>query len=616
MSVSTLPQVSLISSWFIPPLDQWKKNEHLPALSHALEQQILLHDLYFLHPADIAWYAKAAGMPAPTQESPLDFVSELTADQLDNIAKALTQYLADNYKGRLIGPRPRFTALATYWPSINTPDPGSPCPESSFRCRRARSVKAVRNSLYLAMKLGCHHVEIVGGSVLPEPEESAQSPAGAITLRRSVLVQSLIEVFTGPGAEELLGKLTGDDERPKGRPKICMEIEPGLCFLLKDVKAFSDMHQELCQKCPDVASQVLLNLDVAHMMLTEGDDKRSGAKVQLDLIEQLEIKPLIGHIHISDHTRSHASDLTPGTYHFYEDFAPWLKLAVELTQERGQFSKVIAVEMEACADIHEAARAIGRLRRWIQFAAKPASNPPLPVPPPAEAPVQPEVPPLESHLSLEAQLSEGAIIVIDIVNSTQCLTAQGEPREGAKLLEYLVSKMCHAIHADKGSAWSFTGDGLIAHFDMEHFLNNRHATAESAFKACQEIMAQTQNFLQEVSEYFQKNHAEKQLNLDGLSVRVGMHWGSIFVPTGGSLRFEAFGKDVVVGCRACDYNKDIEAEAKTNPEDAELIRKPYAVMTPEFLEHLPSSRPHNLKRRGKIRLKGIGEHVLYTGTFR
>ena len=159
MSVSTLPQVSLISSWFIPPLDQWKKNEHLPALSHALEQQILLHDLYFLHPADIAWYARAAGMPdatpeTPLTESPLDFVSELTSGQLDNIAKALTQYLADNYKGRLIGPRPRFTALATYWPSINTPDLGSPCPESSFRCRRARSVKAVRNSLYLAMKLG------------------------------------------------------------------------------------------------------------------------------------------------------------------------------------------------------------------------------------------------------------------------------------------------------------------------------------------------------------------------------------------------------------------------------------------------------------------------------
>ncbi|WP_395753774.1 TIM barrel protein [Prosthecobacter sp.] len=593
-TVSTLPQVSLISSWFVPPWKQWPEDNDLPALKHALEQQILLHDLYFLHPADIAWYARVAGMPRLLRESPLEFAAELTRGQLDKIADALTQYLADGYKGRLIGPRPRFTALATYWPSITTPDAAP-----NGRDRRTRSIKAVRNSLYLAMKLGCHSVEIVGGTALPEPEESPQSPEAAIQSRRTTLVQSLVEVFAGNDATDLLGPL----DQAQNRPKICMEIEPGLCFLLKDVKAFTELHAEITQQNKQVADQVFLNIDVAHMMLTEGDSRSSGADVQLALVQTQAVKDRIGHMHISDHTRSHASDLTPGTYHFYTDFAPWLKLAIELTQlrteHRPQFSNVIAVEMEACADIHEAARAIGRLRRWIQHASMPDSaSGAAPSPPsePTPGPTQPS----QQH---EAQLSKGAIIVFDIANSTECLTSSHkELQKGAKRLERLVSKMCHVIHAGKGSAWSFTGDGLIAHFDIEHFLHDASATADSAFSTCQALTQAAKQFIQEEN--------QGDLNLNALSMRVGMHWGEIFVPTGGPLRFEAFGRDVVVGCRTCDFVKNLE---KAVPH-AKRTGLSLGAMTQEFYEVLTPGT-EGIDLYGPHPLKGVGTYTLHTRKF-
>ncbi len=586
-ALSTLPQVSLISSWFVPPQDQWTVQDDLPALRHALEQQILLHDLYFLHPADLAWYAAVAGMQGPGTESPLEFVAKLTASQLDLIAAALTRFLADHYHGRLIGPRPRFTALATYWPSINAPGPDS---KGTGRNRREWSVKAVRNSLYLAMKLGCHRVEIVGGSALPDDHEAAQHPDKAIQQRRTTLVQSLVEVFTGPDADKLFGENTPPDRRPK----LCMEIEPGVCFLLKDIASFKVLHQELRLASEEVAAQVLLNIDVAHMMLTEGNATCSGAELQLAQLQ--EVKKLIGHMHISDHARSHASDLTPGTYHFYTDFDPWLKLAVELThQPHPYFSTVVAVEMEACADIHEAARAIGRTRRWIQHASKECIPSRLP-----------------EH---EAQLSAGAIIVFDIGSSTECITAKGSLYQGARLLEELVNTMCRVIHQGKGSAWSFTGDGLIAHFDLQHFLNDSTAVATSAFRTCHELAQVARTFVQK--------HREESERFDDLTIRFGMHWGEIFVPTGGSLRFEAFGRDVVVACRACDFvSKTIEPSLPVRERTSCSLGS----MTAEFLHHLiPSHSTMNeqghihyegisIKDHGAVPLKGLGKQALYVCT--
>lgn len=584
---STLPQVSLISSWFVPPLIDWKKRD-LPALRHALDQQILFHDLYFLHPADLAWYAAAAGMQNPETESPLEFVAHLTPAQLDRIAAALTQYLAQHYQGRLIGPRPRFTALATYWPSINAPGTDTPAGASPVRHRRESSVKAVRNSLYLAMKLGCHRVEIVGGSALPDHEETPQNPEEAIKQRRSVLVQSLCEVFTAPEAQDFFGP-----GATLGRlPKLCMEIEPGVCFLLNNVAAFIALHQELTTADSEVASQVLLNIDVAHMMLTDGDATHSGAELQLAQLQEPRMKKLIGHMHISDHARSHASDLTPGTYHFYTDFAPWLKLAVELTQQpHPHFSGIIAVEMEACADIHEAARAIGRTRRWIQHASKECAT--------LQQPEQP------------AQLSEGAIIVFDIGNSTACLTAKGSLEQGAKRLEKLVSDMCRVIHAGKGSAWSFTGDGLIAHFDLQHFLNDTAEVAASAFRTCQQLAQEARDFV--------LKYPDEMQSLEALTIRFGMHWGRIFVPTGGSLRFEAFGRDVVITCRACDFvSKVIEPATPENERAACSLGS----MTEGFLDQLiPAHRSipegpldysgTRIKRHGPADLKGLGKQTLY-----
>lgn len=581
MSAVVLPQVSLISSWYVPPRQLWTVSEpELPALKHALHQQVAFHDLYFLHPADMAWYLNAAGREVGEKTiSPLEFASSLQSGEIAKIADELTKYLTGNYHGRLVGPRPRFTALATYWPKICL---------SVDESQRTKSVCAVRHSLYLAQKLGCSRVEIVGGSALPDKDEKITSPEKAYKVRMQTLVRSLIEVFTGKEAEELFGPPPWAHV-----PRLCVEIEPGGSFLMKDVSAFVDLHNQLKEASPEVAQQVLLNVDIAHMMLTEVPErerqkrpKLTGPQWQLEVIERARLDNWVGHMHISDHTRAHASDLTPGTYHFYHDYGPWLKLAIRLANDPdSRFSGAVAVEMEACADIYEAARAIGRVRRWLRHAAEDIHFPPT-------GPVG------------QARLSEGAIVVFDIGNSTERLTAKGDLYEGAHLLEVLVDRLCRRIHSQRGATWSFTGDGLIAHFDVDHFLGNHGATAVAAYETCKALANETQSFIT----------SQPNVDLKGaLSIRFGLHWGSIYVPTAGTLRFEAFGKDVVIACRSCDFVSKILEPALPR---AEQEKKCQGAATQSFKIKLDSaSATDGLTLWGEQLLKGVGMQTLHTCMF-
>ncbi|MFA7004551.1 MAG: hypothetical protein WC429_10970 [Verrucomicrobiia bacterium] len=349
-----LPQVSLISSWYVPlsggKAEETKATSALPALELALRNRIAVHDLYFLSHPDIKWYATKG--KAKFRDNPLDFAASLTPRQMDDIAKALIGFLTEYYSGPLIGPCPRFAALASYWPLISLP------PKEDPDDLRNKSICAVRNSLYLAGKLGCRHVEIVGGSAVPEDMQARKQhkdPKADRDRRLELLADALCKVYDQPLKDKTqLGQVFEGNV-----PYTCVEIEPGTSFLMNNLQAFLDLHDKLDERDSVAKRYTLFNADIAHLILVQGETNTEIQKVQ-------EHVDLLGHMHLSDHARSHASDLGPGVYHFFRDYRPWLEIAIDQASSSSRFSRTVAMELEAISDIHEAARAIGKVSRWLE----------------------------------------------------------------------------------------------------------------------------------------------------------------------------------------------------------------------------------------------------------
>ncbi|MCB1226875.1 MAG: TIM barrel protein [Verrucomicrobiales bacterium] len=427
---------------------------------------------------------------------------------MKTLAEALIEFLAENFKGRLVGPRPRFTALATYWPLISLPAAG----DENKETLRQQSVAALANSLRLAEQLGCHYVEIVAGSAVPESVQKSQADLSEARRERTqALCQSLREVFeqTEPTGGAAAGRL----------PSLCLEIEPGEVYLMDQVSRFAELRKELAKDTSfRWLDRVLLNIDLAHMMLTQGDEARSGSEVQEAAARQPDVMPWIGHMHMSDHARTHAADLCPGTYHFYPDYKPWLELAIELCQQKhNRFSGVVAVELEACGDIFEVVRAVGKTRRWIAHTARRF---------------------LSGENGHSPRLLEGALLVVDIGNSTACMTDKAP-----ELIEGCVTRICQTVHRHRGSVYSFTGDGVIALFDMAHFSSRKEA-ADYSWQVVEALPGAVAGFMD----------AEEP---DPPYLRAALHWGrEVRVPTGGSLRYQAIGREVVIACRLCGCADD------------------------------------------------------------
>lgn len=220
-----LPEVSLITSWYHPVRPPASGNE-LPAMRLALREGVALLDLYFLDHSDIDWYARTACLASPPEE-PHEFCARLDGPQLERIARALNDNLTAWYHGRLVGPRPRFTAVATFFPYVSTPEPET----------RTMAVRALRNTLYLAGRLGCRYVEVVGGSGIPDlTYEGPLGPDRYRDARREALAKTLCEACN-PGAEEFAGDpLSGLSLNHV--PYVCVELEPGQAFLMNDITEF------------------------------------------------------------------------------------------------------------------------------------------------------------------------------------------------------------------------------------------------------------------------------------------------------------------------------------------------------------------------------------------
>src|SRR6266446_5662912 len=96
---------------------------------------------------------------------------------------------------------------------------------------------------------------------------------------------------------------------------------------------------------------------------------------------------------------------------------------------------------------------------------------------------------------------------------------------------------------------SFTGEGVIALFDHTHYFTESKAAAE-ALHAAEKIRDRIFELVKT---------APASADIRGITLRAGLHFGKVFVPSSGHLRQQAIGRDVVITTRLCDWiSKTIE----------------------------------------------------------
>lgn len=540
-SLPDFPDVSLLSSWTTAPPYPLSLIQSVVAplgLTLALQEGISLYDLYFLNHRDIPWYTHCIRKKkGKMEQEPHRFAAGLTKTELETIAEHLQKLMTEHYGGKLVGRRPRFAAVATFFPSISDIDDN----------KRNEAVKAIRNTLCLAGNLGIAHVEIVAGAGVPGLDyEEDDTPDDYRAKRMAQLVRSIKEIYTFSPEDNsekqgdiciALNSLDKD-----GRlPYLAMEIELGPSFLINRLPEFKKL-RDLLRRHPLAYDKLCLNVDVAHAFLTGYDVSSLDA----------DLKKSIAHIHISDHGGDarnggmHAADLRPGRFHFFDypsppksaktsgevlrvDYQSWLKLAIELRRNRSTYSRYsgsIAIELEACHDINEVLSAIQLTRQWLRECGQTQQGKAV------SSPIKPE----------------GALLVIDLGNSTQ------EFAKTPEQLDNLVQALCKIVLAHGGSVMSYTGDGFIALFEKNHFKDDATA-ARNALDAALQVCRYVQEFLE-----------------NDITIRAALHWGeAIYIPTSGPLRDQIMGAAVICTARLCDWLGHVVEPAEWKDERKTLI---------------------------------------------
>src|SRR5207302_1688087 len=87
---------------------------------------------------------------------------------------------------------------------------------------------------------------------------------------------------------------------------------------------------------------------------------------------------------------------------------------------------------------------------------------------------------------------------------------------------------------ERGSVLSFTGDGVVAFFSESDF-TSREAVAAAALQAARKMDPVRREFGY------------------GITLRVALHWGMVYIPVAGRLCYQAIGRHVVVAARLCDW---------------------------------------------------------------
>lgn len=609
----------MISSWLIQSPPSTPRN-YPPALYYAVRQRIRLLDLYFLDGSDLDWYLRIAkdnpkvkfteflkslgeillsqvpelkintvfstvfngSNPKKIEDAfyknPVFFAASLTPVHVDRIGKELVAGLAKHYEGELFGLRPRFGALATFWPMISLTEDEDK--KELAGCRKA-AVKALQNCLYLAKRIGCNHVEAVGGSAVPEQTDAQETERNVVAYRekrKEAIIKSIEEIYNVDDLANIFNRKKEDIE--SSLPFMCLEAEPGAGYLFKDAESIIEVINRLGSDTL-AKKKTLMNVDVAHFFLIDQYNeikRKKGSKVakkQIDVIKRR--KKLVGHMHLSDHTRAHASDLTPGTYHFFNNYKPWLDLATELCNRRDvNFSNIIAVELEAVNDVFEATRAVAKIRGWLENLRlknqEKAQNS------------------RKQRNSFQFPLSEGALLAVDIGKSTEAIITRFK---GVENISGAITALCDVIYDNNGSVLSFTGDGVIAFFDKNHFLDVQDAI-KFAGNAARSLGCEVIRRIAPIGD-------------NEITLRVALHYGKICVPTTGELRHQAIGPEVVRVTRVLDWiTKQIE------PAIPPSNRNSVIATTAEFWNRIQDIN-QGIVRRGGFRkrdFKKWGEHHL------
>ncbi|MBN2309910.1 MAG: TIM barrel protein [Candidatus Hydrogenedentes bacterium] len=585
-SSTTVPEVSLITSWFVPGGKGARGD--LVGLRRALEEGVNLFDLYFLDHEDIPWYWKAAGLEdpddrfprGPTGTGPTLFAARLTAKEIERVANRLQAELTRRYNGLLVGRRPRFVALATYFPNVSLLSQEEPKDdEAGYEWganSRAMAIRAMRNAVYLAYLLGCHCVEMVGGGSVPGPAfKVAGRRERYKDRRRDRLARAFREIYNVRDPKNPLSPKNKDSKvtKPKKLPAVALELEPGPPFLLNSLDEVVALLKAVdvlgTAGTFDWCSKVTLNIDIAHAFLMGLEPRH---------IIRRKLQNRVAHMHISDHGGhqgdggAHAADLLPGTFHFYEEYKPWLEFAIDRAARSTRFSRAIAVELEAANMVSTVLAAIGTTRRWLQIAADERAG--------------------VRQAKAPKGLIPGALLVVDIGNSTKKhFEKKRITVDDCRQLEQLIAKACSCVHELGGSVMSFTGDGFIALFEESQFSSPEEA-ARRAKEAAKEICRQV--------------HPRRPRKEEGgdLTVRAALHWGKAYIPTSGRLRDQVIGRDVVCATRLCDW-----LSHQIEPAVPEVVRGTLIGATNHFrsrdkLRDKPDDKPWT--RWGEQEFKGLG----------
>lgn len=387
-----IPRVSLITSWFDvyrqigPEFPAKCEGPCLPppSIRLALMEGFEELDLYFLNNNEIPWYWAAAGRTdqCPPGQSVTLFAASLTRQEVSNIAKTLLHSLGVvTAKTRLIGWRPRIVGLATYFPSLSsTRQEFEPRWAGSMDLNLQRlSVRALKNALFLGYELGAKCVEAVGGTSVPDStddyhnalEQEDPNVDKLLSFENAkidCLVESIRAVYTAEKGE--------DPDEFRLLPNLSLELEPGDAFLLNELRPFRIVRNRLKDRVKEhgLAYQKLcLNIDIAHAFIIGYNPEDLG-----DLP--------VGHIHLSDHAADklsgglHSNDLSPGKFHTRDDYAPWLKYAIELCRgkdPRGKdpiYSGFISIEQEACNQLDKLHLSVNTIERWLRYFADQSST--------------------------------------------------------------------------------------------------------------------------------------------------------------------------------------------------------------------------------------------------
>lgn len=577
--------ISVITSWFDSYLGPAPLADRPPpSIFVPLREGFRYLDLYFVSHSEIEWFRRLCGAePAEdTPESPARFVARLSRRHIDKIARELRlclhHKLAEPRQG-IVTWRPQIVALATFFPAIaavNLTD-GTSDHRHFFGDRQTLAVKALRRSLRLAHLLGARVVEMVGGAGVPPVVLGKAPPFDGSSDRYfaghcASLAHAILEAYIPSKDKGSYSVKEFDPDHPdkeieidffegirlEDLPPVALELEPGASFLLNELAAFRAVqkaYDDAVEKRPGLSDRqrtvlhhkLKLNLDLAHAFM-------------------LGIKPAdlhglpVGHVHASDHAAdvrrggSHASDLVPGKFHTCEEYKKWLDLIVNHCASEADvsedgpakegedeedkytppsFSNFISIELEACNQVESLHSAMSTLRRWLSLVEVPEGR--------------------SSGLWMghdHAEKVRGFILNVDLGNSSAVYMSQ---RQGALKLGHAVDKLMTGAYRGGGHILSFTGDGFIAFFETQQFIE------EYVKQEAERIL---EDVLQEAWESWGPE--------EGMNLRMALHYGDGEILSSGGLRNQWMSPDIVTSVRLCEETKRLVTRPRAGEKETAL----------------------------------------------